>query len=115
MLDFLTDHILCHVWRVYVFNKRDDLNFFFVNFPFMYSSFNAAPAYGVYIFSVDMLLHHMCFLSLRVAADKKNTEPGISHGKIKVITPKVFCRHNDLVDRYEISIAQMTMDIFSLS
>ena len=31
------------------FNKRDDFNFPFVNFPFICSNISAAPAYGVYI------------------------------------------------------------------
>ena len=35
--------------RTKPYNKRDDLNFPIVNFPFMCSNIPAAPAYGVYI------------------------------------------------------------------
>ena len=51
----------------------------------------------------------------RVAADKKAAEPRGSQGKIRVITPEFRGRNHDLVYRYEISISQLTMDIFTLS
>ena len=43
----------------------------------MSSNIPAAPAYGVYI-------------SQLIAADKKATEPRVTHGKIRIITPEVF-------------------------
>jgi hypothetical protein len=35
--------------RTKLYDKRDDFNFPFVNFPFICSKIPAAPAYGVYI------------------------------------------------------------------
>jgi hypothetical protein len=36
-------------------------------------------------------------------------------GKVKVITSKILRSHYDLVDRYGISVSQMTTDMFHLS
>jgi hypothetical protein len=36
-------------------------------------------------------------------------------GKVEVITSKIYGRHHDLVDRYGISVSQMTTDMFDLS
>ena len=36
--------------RTKLYDKRDDFKFPIVNFPFIYSTIPAAPAYGVYIF-----------------------------------------------------------------
>jgi len=35
--------------RTKLYDKRDDFNFPIVNFPFICSNIQAAPAYGVYI------------------------------------------------------------------
>jgi len=42
-----------------------------------------------------------------VPANKEATEPRVPHGQVEVIT--------DLVDRYGISLSQMTTDMFHLS
>ena len=35
-----------------IYDKRDDLNFEIVNFPFLDGDFSRSPAYGVYIFQL---------------------------------------------------------------
>ena len=68
------------------YDKRDHFNFPIVNFPFICSNFPAEPIYGVYIYiSVDAI-----FLG---------KFPG---------------RYHELVDRYGISVSQMTTDLFHL-
>jgi hypothetical protein len=40
----------------------------------------------------------------------------ITFGKVEVITSQImYGRHHDLVDRYRISVSQMTTDMFHLS
>ena len=48
-------------------------------------------------------------------ADKIATEPKVLSGEDNVITRRFFGHHYDLVDRYEISIPGMTMNILTLS
>jgi hypothetical protein len=50
-----------------------------------------------------------------VAANKEATEPRVPFGKVEVKTSKFYGRHHDLVDRYGISVSQMTTDMFHLS
>jgi hypothetical protein len=42
-------------------------------------------------------------------------EPRVPFGKVEVITSKIYGRHHDLVDRYGISVSQMTTDMFHMS
>jgi hypothetical protein len=48
-------------------------------------------------------------------ASKETTEPRVPFGKAKSSLRKFYGRHHDLVDRYGISVPQMTTDIFYLS
>jgi hypothetical protein len=57
----------------------------------------------------------LSFLCVYVAAHKKAIERRVPLGKVDVITSKILCRHHDLVDRYGISVSQMTTDMFHLS
>ena len=50
-----------------------------------------------------------------VVANKEATEPRVPFGKVEVITSNILRRHHDLVDRYGISVSQMTTDMFHLS
>ena len=47
-------------------------------------------------------------------AGKYVSEPRVPFGKVEVITSKMLL-HHDLVDRYGISVSQMTTDMFHLS
>ena len=50
--------------RTKLYDKRDDINFPILNFPFICSNIPAAPAYGVYIYiSEDLIFQSLCFLS----------------------------------------------------
>jgi hypothetical protein len=48
-------------------------------------------------------------------ANKEATEPRVPSGYVEVIMSKFYGRHHDLVNRWGISVSQMTMDMFRLS
>ena len=64
-----------------IYDKRDDFNFFIVNFPFLWNHIPAAPAYGVYIY--QLIFQSLWFLSVfleRVDVNKEATEPRVPLG-----------------------------------
>ena len=66
----------------------------------------------MYVQSVWFLSLYSCY---RVAANMEATEPSVPSGEIEVITWKVLRSLHDLVDRYGVSVVQMTTDMFHLS
>ena len=91
-------------------------NFPIVNFPFICSTIPAAPAYGVYI-SLRWydILELVNFLDRGWLLTRKLLNKGIFLVKLKSSLWKFSSRHHDLVDRYGISVSQMTTDMFHLS
>ena len=98
------------------YDKRDDFNFPIVNFPFICSNISAAPAYGVYI-SRLIRYSRACssYQDRRLLLTRKLLNQGFLLVKLKSSLRKFYGRHHDLVDRYGISVSQMTMDMFHLS
>jgi len=99
--------------------RRDDLNCPIVNFPFICSNIPAAPAYGVYI-SQMIRYSRACgsyqdFLHRGLLLTRKLLNQGFLLVKLKSSLRKFDGRHHDLVDRYGISVSQMTTDMFHLS
>ena len=88
-----------------------------MNISFICSNTPAAPAYGVYI-SQLIRYSRACgsyqdFLDR--AANKEATEPRVPLVKLKSSIRKFYGRHHDFVDRYGISVSQMSTDMFHLS
>ena len=102
--------------RTKLYDKRDDINFPIVNFPFICSNISAAPAYGVYI-SQLIRYSKACssYQDRRLLLTRKLLNQGFLLVKLKSSLRKFYGRHHDLVDRYGISVSQMTMDMFHLS
>ena len=105
--------------RTKLYDKRDDLNFPIVNFPFICSNIPEAPAYGVYI-SQTMRYSRACgsyqdFLGRGLLLTRKLLNQGFLLIKLKSSFRKFYGRHHDVVDRYGISVSQMTTDMFHLS
>ena len=97
--------------------KKNDFNFLIVNFPFLCSNIQGAPAYGVYI-SQLIRYSRACgsyqdFLDRGLLLTRKLLNQGFL--LVKSSLRKCCGRHHDLVDRYRISVSQMTTDIFHLS
>jgi hypothetical protein len=86
--------------RTKLYDKRDDLNFPIVNFPFICSNIPAA-SYGLYIsqFRVCGFYHDSLDIELLLTWKLLRTFYG---------------RQHDLVKRYGISVSQMTTDMFHL-
>jgi hypothetical protein len=105
--------------RTKLYDKRDDFNFPIVNFPFICSNIPAAPAYEVYI-SQLIRYSRTCgcyqeFLDSGLLLARKLLNQGFLLFKLKSFLRKFYSRHHDLVDRYGISVSQMTTDMFHLS
>jgi hypothetical protein len=105
--------------RTKFYDKGDDFNFPIVNFPFICSNIPAAPAYGVYI-SQMIRYSKVCgsyqdFLDRGLLLTRKLLNQGFLLVKLKSSLRKYYGRHHDLVDRYGISVSQMTTDMFHLT
>jgi hypothetical protein len=101
------------------FTTRDDFNFPIVNIPFICSNIPAAPVYGVYI-SQMIRYSRACgsyqdFLDRGLLLTRKLLNQGFLLVKLKSPLRQCYGRHHDLVDRYGISVSQMTPDMFHLS
>jgi hypothetical protein len=91
------------------------MTFPIVNFPFISSNIPVSPSYGVYI---SRLIR--CFIACCQHSDlqdraqlltQKLLKQGYVARKFKSLLQKFYGRHHDLVDRNEISIFQMTMEV----
>jgi hypothetical protein len=105
--------------RTKLYDKRDNFNFPIVYFPFIFSNIPAAPAYGVYI-SQLIRYSRACgsyqnFLDRGLLLTMKLLNQGCLLVKLKLSLRKFYGPHHDLVDRYGISVSQMTTDKFHLS
>jgi hypothetical protein len=104
--------------RTKLYDRRDDFNFPIGNFPFICSNIPAALAYGVYI-SQLIRYSRACgcyqdFLDRGLLLTRKSLNQGFLLVKLKSSLRKFYGRHHDLVDRYGISVSQMTTDMFPL-
>ena len=107
--------------RTKLYDTIDDLNFPIVNFSFICSNIKipAAPAYRVYI-SQLIRYSRACgsyqdFLDRGLLLTRKLLNQGFLLVKLKSSLGKFYGRHHDLVDRYGISVSQMTVDMLHLS
>ena len=105
--------------RTKPYNKRDDFNFPIVNFPFICSNIPAALAYGIYI-SQMIRYSRPCgsyqdFLERGLLLTRKLLNQGFLLVKLKSSLREFYGRHHNLVDRYGISVSQMTTHMFHMS
>jgi hypothetical protein len=102
-----------------VISNASTLNVEIVNFPFICSNMPAAPAYGVYISQLIRYYRaygsYQDFLDRRLLLTRKLLNQGFLLVKMKPSLRKFYCRHHDLVDRYRISVSQVTTEMFHLS
>ena len=100
--------------RTKPYDKREYFNFPMVNFPFICINIPAAPACGVYI---SQLIRYSIacgsyqdFLDRGLLLTRK-----LLNQWFLLVKLKFYCRRHDLVDRYGLSVSQMTTDMFHLS
>ena len=100
-----------------LYDKRDDFNFQIVNFPFLCSNIPTSPAYGVYISQLirysRACVHYSDFLERSRALSLRLLRQGYIQPKLLSSLRKFYGRHHELVDRFQVSVSQMTTDIFS--
>ena len=105
--------------RTKFYDKSDDLYFPIVNFPFICSNIPATPTYGVYISQLIRYSRaygsYQDFLDRGLLLTRKLLNQGFLLVKLRSLPRKFYGRHYDLVDRYGISVSQMTTDMFHLS
>ena len=78
-----------------------------------------APAYGVYISPLKRYSRscgsYQDFLDRGLLLTRKLLDQGFLLAKLKSSLRKFYGRHHDMTDRYEISVSQMTTDMFHVS
>ena len=104
-------------FKTELYDKRDDFTFPIVNF-FISSNILASPAYVVYI-SQHIRYSRVCaqyseFMDRAQLLTQMLLKQGyVAPRWMEVITTKLYGDLHNLVDRYEISISQMTMELFT--
>lgn len=98
-----------------LYDKRDDFNFPIVNFPFLCSNIPSAPAYGVY---VSQLIRYSIacdkysnFQDRALRLTQKLLRQGYVVPRLLSSLKKFYGRHHMLIDKYSISVSQMSMDV----
>ena len=105
--------------RTKLYDKRDYFNFPIVNFPFICSNIPATLAYGVYI--SQLIQYSIACGSYQDVFDRRSllTRKLLNQWfllvKLKSSLRKFYGGHHDLVDRYGISVSQITTDMCHLS
>ena len=99
--------------RTKLYDNRDDFSFPIVNFPFICSNI---PVYisSLIRYSRGYGSYHD-FLDRGLLLTRKLRNKGFLMIKMKSSLRIFYCRHHDLVNRYGISVSQMTTDMFHLS
>jgi hypothetical protein len=104
--------------RTTLYEKRDDFNFVIVYFPCIWSNISIAPAYGENI--SQLIRYSRTYGSYKDSLDRgllltrKLPNQGFLLVKLKSSLRKLYGRQHDLVDRYGISVSQMTTEMFHL-
>jgi hypothetical protein len=98
-----------------LYDKRDDFTFPIVDFLFISNNIPASPAYVVYILHFirysRVCAQYSDFLDRAQLLTQKLLKQGYVAPRLKSLLQKLYGHHHNLVDRYEISISQMTMDL----
>ena len=98
-----------------LYDKRDDFNFHFTNFPLPSSNIPPSPAYGVFI-SQLIRYARACssyegFILRAARLSSKLLGQGYVRERLKSSLRKFYGRYGDLIKHYEVSLSQMLHDI----
>ena len=91
-----------------VYDKRDDLNFEIVNFPFLDGDVPSSPSYGVYV-SQLIRFARVCsdvddFKNRNLLLTAKLLKQGYRYHKIRKTFSKFYLRHSELIVKYQIGL-----------
>ena len=91
-----------------IYDKRDDLNFEIVNFPFLDGDVPRSPSYSIYISQL------LCYTRVCSNVDDFNNrnlyltamllKQGYRHRKIRKSVSKFYHRHSELIVKYNIGL-----------
>jgi len=99
--------------KIKLYDKR--LTFPLVNFPFISNTIPALLAYGVYISHLKRYsracAQYSDFRDMAKLLMQKLLNQGYVAPMLRSSVQNFYSRHHNLVDLYEISISQMTMDL----
>ena len=114
-LDLLLTYEHDHRLQVKLYDKRDDFNFHIVNFPFICSNIPQSPAYGVFISQLIRYARastlYPDFLTRSRLLTSKLLNQGYTRNKL-IATFKKFYGHHNLVNKYNVSVTDIIIDLF---
>ena len=93
-----------------LYDKRDNFNFHFTNFPFLSSNILSSPAYGV--FNSQLIRYararssYECFILRAVRLSNKPLGQGYVKERLKFLG-----RYGDLIKEHEVPLSRMLHDI----
>jgi hypothetical protein len=100
-----------------LYDKRDDFNFFIINFPFLCSNIPISPAYDVYISQLiryaRACLTYDQFLIRGSLLTKTLMSQGFLQSRLQAALRKFYGRYNDLVCKCNLPLSQMQSDVVS--
>ena len=86
------------------YDKRNDFNFQFTNFPFLSSNIPASPAYGVFISQLIRYARacssYGCFILRATPLSNKLLDQGYVKARLKSSLRKFYVRYRDLIKQY---------------
>ena len=110
-------------WYLYIdngtrlYDKRDDFNFPIVNFPFLSSNIPSAPAYGVYVSQLIRYAracsNYQDFMECGKMLTAKLLSQRYQKTKLVAILKKLYGRHHDLVNPYNVAVSRIVSDVFA--
>ena len=88
-----------------------------VNFPFLSSNIPSAPAYGVYVSQLIRYARACSNYQDIMERGKVLTTRLLSQGyqktKVVAILKKLYGRHHDLVNTYNVAVSRIVSDVFA--
>ena len=100
-----------------LYDKRGDLKFPIVNFPFLSSNIPSAPAHGVYVSPLICYARACSNYQDLMERGKVLTTKLLSQGyqNTKLVAPlkKFYGRHYDLVNPYNEAVSRIVSDVFA--
>ena len=105
-----------HRLQVKLYDKRDDFNFYIVNFPFSSSNIPQSPAYGVFVSQLIRYARASSlyddFITRSQLLTFKLLKEGFTRYRLIANSKKLYGRNNVLVDRFKVSVTNIIIDLF---
>ena len=95
-----------------IYDKRDDFNFYIVNFPFLsVGDVPQRPSYGVYISQLICFArvssHVTDFNNRNKFLTAKLLKQCFRYHKVRKAVSKFYCRHFELIEKYHVSLKKL--------